>query len=65
MPQLLAKLALPGDIFACSQALTTTAHGDYQLLEIMVVGEVPGIVAVGEMPDVAAMGYALTPQGLA
>jgi len=51
-------LALPGEVFAASQAPHPPAHSGDECLAFMVVGDVPGFVVVGQAPEVVAVGHA-------
>jgi hypothetical protein len=58
-------LALPGEIFAGSQAQNAPAHFGNESLQFMVVGKALGFLAMGLAPEVVAVGYACSSPGLA
>jgi hypothetical protein len=65
VPQLLAHLAPPGQVFAASQAPIGPAHWEDQCEAYVAVGESPGLVAMGQATEVVALGNARTSPGLA
>ena len=58
LPQRHAELALPGEVFAASQAPKTPAHWGDESPKFMVMGEAPGFVVMGRSLRLFALRYA-------